>query len=85
MVTSEKIKLTKRQKEIIEKCREGWMLFTGRSEATDRFFYGISKGYDNIWFNQTLWCNLFNKGLIHQQQSHPFNYELTELGETINL
>lgn len=77
------VKLTKRQKEIIKKVQDGWILFNGVSESTGRIYYGITKGFDNIYFNATVWYNLLEKKLIYQEVRRPYDYHLTELGESI--
>lgn len=58
--------LTKKQKEIINKMRDGWMLMMGQSETNGRIYQGITKGYDWVYFNATVFSNLINKGLVYQ-------------------
>ena len=76
------IKLTKRQREIVKKMQDGWGLFVGLSES-GRVYQHVSKGYENDYFNVSVWNALRANGLIDQEQSHPFNWELTKLGESI--
>ena len=81
----EKIKLTKRQAEVVGLMQDGWEFFTGLSEATNRQYFLVSKGYDKEQFNASVFSNLLSKGIIYQEMQHPFNWHLTELGESYNL
>lgn len=59
----------------------------GRSETTERFYYLISKGYDNIYFNSNVFANLLKKGLIEQGDGNfsSWDYQLSKLGREISL
>lgn len=78
-----KISLTKKQKEVVELMQNGWILLVGQSETNGRVYQYISKGFDNIYMNATLFSNLISKGMVYQQQRHPFDWVLTDLGESI--
>jgi len=78
------VKLTKKQIEIIKKARDGYEFFIGTSETSGRQHYYISKGFDNIYFRADTFTRLLHNKLIYQEQ-RTYYYELTELGETINL
>lgn len=85
MSANKKIKLTKRQKEIIQKVRDGWVIIVGRSEDNGRIYQLVTKGYEDDRFNAQVWGALTKHELIDQQTSPPFNWELTPLGKTIEL
>ncbi len=82
---STEIKLTKKQKEIVKKMREGWVLMVGQSETSGRIYQMVTKGYDRTYFNSTVFSNLLQKDIIYQQNSPPFDYILTDRGKTIKL
>jgi hypothetical protein len=75
-------KLTPKQKEIILKMNEGWMLSIGQSESTGSIYYCVSMGYENTYFRGDVFTALVNKNLIYQDTRPPFYYILTELGES---
>lgn len=83
--SGKKIKLTPRQKDIINKMRDGWILLIGQSDGTGRTYHQLSKGYENDYFSNTVFSVLHANGLIYQQQSPPFDWGLTRNGENIEL
>lgn len=88
-MSTEKIKLSSKQKEVISLIRDGHPMLIGMSETSGRNYYMVAStkngGFGNTYFNATVFSNLLSKGLIQQQLSHPFDWQLTELGETIKL
>jgi hypothetical protein len=80
-----KIKLSKKQKEVVKLMQDGWILLVGQSETNGSVYQYVSKGYDRVDFNATVFYNLVGKGIVFQQQHHPFNYVLTSLGESIDI
>jgi len=81
-----KIKVTPKQKEIILKMRDGWIFISGRSDITDRIYYGITKGFECIYFSARVFSNLLEKQLVEPDTSHrEWPYVLSKLGKTIKL
>lgn len=84
-----KIKLSPKQKEIIRYMRDGYPMLIGVSDTSGRNYYMVAgthnNGFDNTYFNVRVFSNLLKKGIVYQQFSHPFNWVLTDLGETIEL
>lgn len=85
---SAKIKLSDKQKEIVKLMREGHPFMTGQSETTGRVYYLVASthnnGLGNTYLTARVFGNLLDKELIHFS-NQSFDYELTELGETIEL
>lgn len=79
----QKPKLTKRQREIVEKMRDGYMLIIGRNETNGGLYYLVTEGMHNIYFNATVFNSLVSKGLIYQESRSPYDWLLTKLGEEI--
>lgn len=81
------LKLTAKQKLIVFYMQEGYSLMIGQSETSRSIYYMIAgthnKGYGNTYFRSDCFGGLLNKNLIRQQNRHPFDYILTELGESI--
>lgn len=82
-MSTDKIKLSKRQLEIVKKMQDGWVLFTGISETTNNQYFFISKGFDKDYFNATVFKHLLEKEIIYQEYEHPFDYILTSIGESL--
>lgn len=74
------MKLSKKQSEIINLMRDGWILLIGTSEITGRQYYMVTKGFDKVYFNVTVFSNLLDKKMIYQELSSPFDYLLTDVG-----
>lgn len=80
-----KIKLTAKQKQIISLMRNGYVFAMGQSEYNGRTYQLVTKDFDNVYFNATVFSNLLKKDLIFQESRHPYDYILTTLGKTIQL
>lgn len=65
-------KLTKREKEIIQLCNDGWQVFLGR----DTVF--ISKGFGNMKMQSSLFWRMYGKGIFWQDWDTNY-YELTKI------
>lgn len=78
-------KLTVKQKEIVKKMQSGWVLMVGQSETNSSIYQMVTKGFERIYFNSTVFSNLISKDMIYQQNHHPFDWVLTKKGEEINL
>lgn len=72
------MKVSKRQKEIIHKMLDGYLLMIGQSETTGMPYYLVTKGYDNHYFNYTVFKNLLEKKLIAEDYN-TYDYVLTKL------
>ena len=70
--------ITKKQIEIVEKMLDGYIMLIGQSETTGRYYYLISKGYDNMYFNRNTFSRLLENELVYQELSYPFNWVLTK-------
>lgn len=79
----EKVKLTPRQREIVKKMQDGWRLIIIRSDSTGSLIQYVSKGFENDFFNSTVFSALLSKGIIYQGYERPFEYILTKTGESI--
>jgi hypothetical protein len=88
MIKNQKdLKLTPKQKEIVKFMQDGYPLFTGISESNGRQYYMIggthNKGFGNTYFNTNVFGNLLSKKLIQQMKQHPYDWELTDLGDSL--
>lgn len=83
----EKIKLSAKQKEIVWLMQNGFPMMMGVDDFSGKHYYMIASthnnGFSNTYFNATVLGNLLDKKLIYQELSHPFEWILTELGESI--
>jgi len=83
------VKLTPKQKEVVKAMRDGHLLIMGQSEFSGKIYYMVAgtknNGYGNTYFNATVFSNLMKKEIIYQENAYPFNWKLTEIGETIKL
>lgn len=78
------LKLSKKQKEIVKKMQDGWIMIMGASETTGRPYQLVSKGYENTYFNSTVFSALLSKNMIYQEPRFH-EWVLTETGENIDL
>lgn len=79
------IKLTKKQREIIADIRGGMQICTS-SEVKGAWISGLkSHPKEQYHINNGIFWRLVKDGLIYQQLGYPFQYQLTELGKSIEL
>lgn len=72
MIQANEVKLSKRQKEIVQFMRDGYIMLVGNSETTGRQYFMIAsthnKGFGNTYFNATVFSNLLKKKIIIQKR-----------------
>lgn len=74
--SGEKAKLTKREKEIVNKLNDGWEIFVGVSDYNGTVYYNLSKDFDNDYIRSDVFSNLIEKGVIYQNARGNY-WELT--------
>lgn len=76
-----KIKLTPKQKEVVKRLQNGYVLITD----CDNIGAWVGSTKDQFYIGGRVFWNLVHKGIIYQELGYPFNYVLTQLGKTIQL
>lgn len=58
--------------------RYGYVMIIDRSDSTGNIFCLITKGYHRVYINSGTFSRMFDGKWIHQQNSHSFNWVLTQ-------
>lgn len=61
-------KPTRRQKEVIEKMKDGWIVTVGIN------YVMLSKGFDDEMINVKMFFNMVENKIIYQETRPPFDY-----------
>ncbi len=81
-MADKKLKLSKKQKEVMKDLRNGYELATN---SDTRGAEVCHKSGNQYHINNRVFWNLVDMGLIFQNIEERFQYTLTELGKTIEL